>query len=115
MYFYQHKLKPTTKMREIIQAIIATYENQIGQIDPDKSLAFEIKDKAFDLELEIVFTFITHVIPMPDPERDETVWGTEKIFFTRTDGIKELARLVWDVCELVDGLKIKQETEAESW
>lgn len=102
-------------MKTAIEAIIATYENQIGQIDPDKSFTFEIKDLPFDVSINVEFTFITHVIPTQEPEPDEVIWGKESIMFLRSDGVKELARLVWEVCENVADMKIKSETEAESW
>ena len=92
-----------------INTIIDVWEYNQGEISNDKSLHFEIEET--ESRFKVTFKFITAVIPVPEPERDEIVWGDDFFSVMKTEPMKKLIHYVHDILDMVSGLKIGSEKE----
>ncbi len=87
-----------------INTIIEVWEFNHGEIDTDKSLHFEIEETAATFKVR--FKFITAVIPIPEPERDDTIWDEDFFTILKTGPVKKLIHYVNDILLTVSEMRI---------
>lgn len=97
------------QLSEAINTIIEVWQFNIGAIDEDKSLHFSIEETSATFKVK--FEFITAIIPVPEPERDEIIWGDDFFVILKTEPMKKLIHNVNDICEMINGLTIGNEKQ----